>query len=105
MSSENGGNRFYKVRRSADSAYRAVGDEGGLVVLPIRSEVKVLNPVGSKIYSMLDGSHTEREIVDAVVNEFDIAPDEAERDLREFLKELEQHGMLAVEAAAPGEDA
>jgi hypothetical protein len=105
VSSENGSQRIHKLRRSADSAYRAVGDEGGLVVLPIRSEVKVLNPVGSKIYSLLDGNHTERQIIDAVVAEFDISPVEAARDLREFLQELEEHGMLAAETAEPREDA
>ncbi len=32
-------------RRHPDTAFRPVGDEGGLVVIPGRSEVKVLNPV------------------------------------------------------------
>ncbi len=30
-------------KKHPDSAFRAIGDEGGLVVLPGRAEVKVLN--------------------------------------------------------------
>jgi len=71
-----------------------VGDEGGLVVLPGKAEVKVLNPVGSKIFSLLDGQHTHDQIVDAVSEEFDVTREQATEDLRSFLEELETNGML-----------
>jgi len=71
-----------------------VGQDGGLVVLPGESSVKVLNPVGSKVYSMIDGKHTVDEIVAAVVDDFDIDADQARQDVETFLKELQEHGML-----------
>jgi hypothetical protein len=80
--------------RNPDTAYRAVGQDGGLVVLPGESSVKVLNPVGSKVYSMIDGKHTVDEIVAAVVDDFDIDADQARQDVEVFLKELQEHGML-----------
>ena len=50
-------------RRNSGHAFRTVGDEGGLLVDSDESKVHVLNPVGSKIYSMLDGKHSRSEIV------------------------------------------
>jgi len=85
--------------RHPESAYRSVSDDGGLVVLPPRSEVKVLNPVGTKIYSLLDGQHTVEEIVAAVVEEFDVAESQARADVEQFLATLEAEGMLAEEAS------
>ena len=85
-----------RPRRSAEVAYRSVGDEGGLVVVPAESKVQVLNPVGSKIYSMLDGKNTREDIINAVVEEFEVPGDQARSDLDVFLAELEAHDMLSA---------
>lgn len=77
------------------SSFRQIGDEGGLVVLPGKAEVKVLNPVGVKIFSLLDGKHTLQEIAASVVGEFEVTPEEAMSDVRRFLAELSENGMLA----------
>ena len=81
-------------RRHPDTAFRSVGDDGGLVVLPGKAEVKVLNPVGSTIFSLLDGQHTHEQIVEAVSDEFDVPREQATEDLRSFLEELDSNGML-----------
>jgi len=83
--------------RNRETAYRAVKDEGGLVVLPDQSVVKVLNPVGSKIYSMLDGTNSVDQIVDAIVEDFEVDRERAAKDVEAFLDELEAEGMLAME--------
>jgi len=88
-----------KPKRHPDTAFRQVGDEGGLVVLPGRSEVKVLNPVGIKIFSMLDGTHTGEEIIQAVQEEFEVTEEQAREDLSRFLEELDRNGMLEAETA------
>ncbi len=85
----------WKPRRHPDSAFRPIGDEGGLVVLPGRAEVKVLNPVGIKVFSLLDGTRTVEQIAEAVTAEFDVEREQALQDVREFLDELSQQGMLA----------
>ena len=87
-------------RRHPEAAFRPMGDEGGLVVLPTQRVVKVLNPVGIKVYSMLDGAHSEAQIVEAVAKEFEVAIDQATEDVRAFLGELRQNGMLVGEARA-----
>lgn len=83
-------------QRHPDTAFREVGEDGGLVVLPGRSEVKVLNQVGIKIFSLLDGEHSRESIVRAVVEDFDISEDQASADLHQFLQELDSNGMLAA---------
>ena len=88
-------------RRHPDTAFRPVGDEGGLVVIPGRSEVKVLNPVAIKVFSLLDGNHSVEAIVAAVAEEFDVNDDQASTDVEAFLGELNSNGLLAV----PGEKA
>jgi hypothetical protein len=87
-------------RRAAGSAFRVVGDEGGFVVLPSRSEVKVLNPAGALIFSLLDGAHTREQIRDAVSSQFDVSPEQAQRDVDTFLRDLESHGMLAMDPSS-----
>jgi hypothetical protein len=72
-----------------------VGDEGGLVVLSEKSEVKVLNPVAIKVFGLLDGKHSPEQIAKLVAEEFDVSEEEALRDVNGFLEELESHGMLA----------
>ena len=87
-------------RRALGSAFRAVGDEGGFVVLPTRSEVKVLNPAAALIFSLLDGVHSPEQIRDAVAREFDVPADQAMGDVEAFLRDLEHHGMLADDATS-----
>jgi hypothetical protein len=85
-------------RRHPDTAFRQVGDEGGLVVLPGRAEVKVLNPVGIAVFKMLDGSRDLDTLAAAIAEEFEIAPEKARQDVISFLEELQHEGMLADEA-------
>ncbi len=89
-------------RRHPDTAFRQVGDEGGLVVLPGRSEVKVLNPVGIAVFSRLDGTRDVEALAAAVADEFEIELFQAREDVIAFLSELQREGMLA-DAVAPDE--
>jgi hypothetical protein len=89
-------------RRHPEAAFRPMGDEGGLVVLPMQREVKVLNPVGIKVFSMLDGSHSEAEIAAAVAEEFEVEVEQAAEDVKLFLGELRRNGMLLDEARSEG---
>jgi len=94
-----------KPRRNPESAYRDVAEEGGLVVLPGRAEVKVLNPVGSRVFALLDGEHTVAHIIATVTDEFDVDETRAAEDVRAFLADLADNGMLAEPAAASGGEA
>ena len=84
-----------RPRRHPDTAFRQVGDEGGLVVLPGRSEVKVLNPVGIAVFSRLDGTRDVDALATAIADEFEIELSQARADVIAFLDELQGAGMLA----------
>ena len=90
-------------RRHPDTAFRQIGDEGGLVVLAGRAEVKVLNPVGIAVFSLLDGSRDIDTLAATIAGEFEIEPAQAREDVKAFLVELQSEGMLADEATAPNE--
>ena len=81
-------------RRHPDTAFRPVGDEGGLVVLSEKSEVKVLNPVGIKVFGLLDGKHSPERIATLVAEEFEVSEAQAIEDVNSFVEQLRTNGML-----------
>ena len=93
MSTESGSKTL--PRRHPDSSFRPIEDEGGLVVLPGRAEVKVLNPTAIRVYSLLDGEHTPEQIARAIAEEFEVGEEQALRDVVAFIDELSRHDMLA----------
>lgn len=86
---------YDRPRRHPDSAFKSIAGEGGLVILPGKSEIKVLNPVALEIYSLLDGQRTVEEIARAISDDYEVSIEDATRDVREFVRVLDQHGMLA----------
>lgn len=81
-------------RKRTGEAHRTFGEEGGLVVRPTRSEIKVLNAVGSTVYALLDGSHSRDEIARRVADEYDVSFEQARCDVEEYLAQLDAEGML-----------
>jgi hypothetical protein len=75
---------------------------GEMVLVPIRHNVGDLaciynlNEVGSRIWELINGGTTLGQIRDKVVEEYEVAPGEAEADIIEFLEQLEQVGAVSV---------
>ena len=76
---------------------RRIVDE--LILVPIRNNVAdaetlyTLNEVGARVYELIDGKRPVRDIVSAIVSEFDVTGDEARADVLEFIEQL-----LAIES-------
>jgi len=69
--------------------------DGEAVLLDIESgEYFSLNPVGSRIWELCDGTRSTAEIVSVICEEFDVAEDVATADAREILDELEQQKLV-----------
>ena len=78
-----------------------VVDSEAVIILADSGEVNVLNPVGTRIWELTDGTRTVQQIADAIVAEYEVTPDAALQDVTEFLQKLVDASMLTLQAA-PG---
>ena len=89
-----------KVYKKSDSIVsRKIGDE--FILVPIRQDVGdlesiyTLNETAALIWELIDGKTEAGKIKERIVEEFDVEPEEAEKDLIEHLQQLE--GIEAIE--------
>jgi len=78
----------------AESAFRRYGDQGLVVHLKDPANT-LLNDAGARIFELLDGRHTVREIAATVSSEFEVDLDQAQQDVLDFLRKLQDNQMLA----------
>jgi hypothetical protein len=86
------------VRKNDAYCERTLGEET-VFMSPDGSQVHALNDVGSAIWSFIDGTITLAEIRDRICQEYDVGPDQAERDLLAFVRELVAKQLLLVDPA------
>ena len=89
--------------RTESTAHRVVGDEA-LIVNFQDSFFYNLSPVGTFIWERCDGQHSLAQIVEEIVNEYEIEAEEATRDCEHFLQELVQEGILVWRPSPEGSD-
>ncbi|MQP68589.1 lasso peptide biosynthesis PqqD family chaperone [Niveispirillum sp. SYP-B3756] len=59
-----------------------------------------LNSVGSRIWELLAAPVAVDGLVDALTAEYDVAPDEARREVERFLGALRKRGLLVTDNAS-----
>lgn len=59
-----------------------------MVITPTENTVRMLNPVGSRIWQLADGTRTVDEIANVLVQEFDVDQAEAASSAQRFVAEL-----------------
>jgi len=89
--------------RNEEVISRKIVDE--LILVPMRKNVAdmetlyTLNEVGARVYELIDGKRALREIVNSIVNEFEVTEQQAESDVREFIAQLlEVESIYEVES-------
>lgn len=88
--------RVYKKTDSIVS--RKIADE--FILVPIRQNVGdlesiyTLNETAARIWELIDGKISVREIRERIVEEFEVTSEEAEKDLVEHLQQLQ--GIKAI---------
>ncbi|MEW5807149.1 MAG: PqqD family protein [Acidobacteriota bacterium] len=80
-------------KRSKDAAFRVI-DGQAIVVLPEKSEVKILNEVGSRIWQLMDGNVSVDDICTKICTEYEVSREAALSDVMNFIKQLGDQGML-----------
>ena len=82
------------LTKSPDAAYRTY-DGQATIVLPSRAQVSVLNEIGSAVWERIDGRATLQQILDGILDEYDITREKALGDLQEFVTALKTQGMVS----------
>jgi hypothetical protein len=81
------------VAKNPKTAWRII--EGEAVILSLDTKVlRGLNPVGSRIWELIDGQRSLEEIVRLIVQEFDVTPEDAAQDVHAFTQELLDRGLV-----------
>ena len=88
-----------KVYSKSDSiVFRKIADE--FILVPIRQNVGdlesiyTLNETAARIWELIDGKIEVGKIKEKIVEEFEVTPEEAEKDIMEHLQQLE--GIKAI---------
>ncbi len=84
--------------RNKDVVSRKIGGE--LFLVPVKGrladmeKIFTLTSVAEFIWDRLDGQRSVGEIRDEVIAEFDVAQEQADSDIREFIAELSDSGLI-----------
>jgi len=89
-----------KVRVSSSALYREVQGEAVLLQLD-NGEYFGLDEVATRIWQLLVANSDLDAVRDALVNEYDVAEDEATNDLARLVDELISKHLLEVDDVAP----
>ena len=57
-----------------------------------------LDELGTRIWQLIDQDLDREQVVVAIVEEYDVEPEQARRDLDRFLDDLEQSGLILQRA-------
>jgi hypothetical protein len=66
-----------------------------VVITPAENKVRMFNPAGSRIWELMNGQRTVGQIIDLLIDEFDVEPERAHRTAQEFLAMLDEKNMIA----------
>jgi hypothetical protein len=66
-----------------------------VVISPAANKVRMLNPVGSRIWQLADGNHTVEDIASILTEEFEVERDHARSSVASFVADLVMQDLLA----------
>jgi GeoRSP system PqqD family protein len=79
--------------QSTDTAWRVVDGEC-IIITPPKSRATVLNTVGSRIWELCDGKNSTGEIVEKLLDEYNVERDVLVQDVKEFLDTMAQKELI-----------
>ena len=91
--------RLHPVR-TPDVHWRSL-DAGGVLVRASDQRRFAVNEVGIVLWDRCDGSHSVADLVDVVDTAFQIGPEQAARDVDEFLENLAREELIRFERREP----
>jgi Coenzyme PQQ synthesis protein D (PqqD) len=89
-------NRSTRVEATKEVAAADLQDEA--VILNLKDGVYYgLNPVGARIWELVQEPRTVGEIADAIASEYDVEADRAEGDVVGLVRDLAESGLVDLE--------
>jgi hypothetical protein len=86
---------MHQDRLRPSPAVRASISGDGLVLLDVNGGLVLSsNPVGARIWQLLEQDHTPPEIVRQLVEDYDVSDDRARRDVVTFIDALMARGLV-----------
>ena len=71
---------------------------GEYIAVPVDSScgkiIVILNPVSYLLWQELQSEKTFDELLDSILKNYDISKEEAEKDLKDFLLQLDENGLV-----------
>ncbi len=71
--------------------------ESGFLFLAGTGETFTLNQIGKEIFNLIRTKSSEEEIINLIVNDYDIDKATAHKDLGEFILQLKHYSILKEE--------
>ena len=69
-------------------------DDNTVVVSPKTGKVRVLNGIGSLIWEALTAGESISDIQASIIAQYNIMPEQANRDIQTFLADLQKRGLV-----------
>jgi hypothetical protein len=82
------------LKRNPQAAFR-VYDGQATIVTSDPGQTMVLNEIGSTIWKQIDGVKTLSQILETVLNDYDISREQAEKDLLDFVASMHDHHLVS----------
>ncbi len=84
------------LKRNSDIASRIIEGEA-VLISPVEGVIRVLNPVGSRIWELMENGKSVRMISETISQEFDVDCKTAESETMEFAESLLQMELILIE--------
>ena len=84
------------VGATRDHVSCSLGDEAA--ILNMRNTVYYgLDPVGARVWDLVQQAKKVSEIRDALLEEYEVQPEQCERDLLHLLRQMHEQGLIYVQ--------
>lgn len=83
------------VGATPDHVACSLGDEAAILNLK-NTTYYGLNPVGTRVWNLVQQSRSVSEIHNALIEEYDVEAKQCERDLLDLLENMREQGLIEV---------
>lgn len=81
-------------QRHPQVAARTIDDQA-VIILADSGNVTILNPVGTRVWDLIDGIRSVSDILTVITREYEVTPEEAQTDVYAFLTDLTERGAIS----------